>query len=92
MTTDYKHSEITEKIIGSAYKVYNTLGFGFLEKVYENALAVQLRKLSLPVEHQVPLSVAYEVGATMLVEVVSVDRSHALQVHARFVCRVDGGI
>ena len=37
MNTDYKHSEITEKIIGAAYKVYNALGFGFVEKVYENA-------------------------------------------------------
>lgn len=35
---NYKHSELTEKIIGEAYFVFNTLGFGFLEKVYENAL------------------------------------------------------
>ena len=35
---NYKHSELTEKIIKAFYKVYNTLGYGFLEKVYENAL------------------------------------------------------
>jgi len=35
---NYKHSELTEKIIHEAYYVYNTLGYGFLEKVYENAL------------------------------------------------------
>ena len=35
---DYKHSDITEKIIKAYYNVYNALGFGFLEKVYENAL------------------------------------------------------
>lgn len=35
------HSEITEKIIKTFYKVYNTLGYGFLEKVYENALIIK---------------------------------------------------
>ncbi len=41
MNTDYKDSkykELTEKIIGTFYKVYNNLGYGFLEKVYENAM------------------------------------------------------
>jgi GxxExxY protein len=42
----------TEKIIGCAYKVCNTLGFGFLESVYENALAVELRKTGFAVEKQ----------------------------------------
>ena len=36
---DYKYKELTEKIIGCFYRVYNILGHGFLEKVYENALA-----------------------------------------------------
>ena len=40
---------ITEKIIGCAYKVANELGCGFLEKVYENALAHELRKKELPI-------------------------------------------
>jgi len=35
---EYKNSDVTEKIISSFYKVYNNLGYGFLEKVYENAL------------------------------------------------------
>jgi len=35
---EYLHGEITEKVIKAFYKVYNELGFGFLEKVYENAL------------------------------------------------------
>jgi hypothetical protein len=43
---------ITEKIIGCAYKVSNALGCGFLEKVYENALAYELRKTNLKVEPQ----------------------------------------
>ena len=52
--------ELTEKIIGAAFKVQNTLGAGFLEKVYENALAVELRKCGLAVESQKPFPVRYE--------------------------------
>ena len=54
------HEEITEKIIKSFFKVYNTLGYGFLEKVYENALAIELRKNGLEVKCQYPISVLYE--------------------------------
>ncbi|MBL7131946.1 MAG: GxxExxY protein [Candidatus Omnitrophica bacterium] len=59
MDTDYKHSDITEKIIGAAYKIYNTLKFGFLEKVHENALALELRKTGLAVRQQEPIKVYY---------------------------------
>jgi len=38
----YKHSDITEKIISAAYNVHKQLGFGFLEKVYKNALMIEL--------------------------------------------------
>ena len=51
---------ITEKIIGCAYTVSNTLGAGFLEKVYENALAHELRKAGLKVEQQRPIQVIYD--------------------------------
>ena len=54
------HEEITEKIIKSYFKVYNILGYGFLEKVYENALAIELRKNGLEVKCQYPISVLYE--------------------------------
>ncbi|MDD3321354.1 MAG: GxxExxY protein [Paludibacter sp.] len=54
------HEEITEKIIKSYYKVYNTLGYGFLEKVYENALAIELMKNGLEVKCQYPISVLYD--------------------------------
>ena len=57
---DGKHADLTEKIIGAFYKVYNTLGYGFSEKVYENALAYELRKLGLKVEQQVRIVVYYE--------------------------------
>ena len=57
---DLLHKETTEKIIRSFYKVYNTLGYGFLEKVYENAMAIELRKMGLEVKCQYPISVFYE--------------------------------
>ena len=51
---------ITEKIIGCAYTVSNTLGAGFLEKVYENALAHELQKVGLRVTQQHPVQVWYD--------------------------------
>ena len=54
------HEEITKKIIKSYFKVYNTLGYGFLEKVYENAMAIELRKDGLEVKCQHPITVFYE--------------------------------
>lgn len=51
---------ITEKIIGCAFKVSNTLGYGFLEKVYENALAHEIRKTGLEVTQQAELDVTYD--------------------------------
>ena len=53
-------SEITEKIIGAAYKVSNTLGSGFLEKVYENALFIEIKKAGLIVAKQHALQVFYD--------------------------------
>ena len=60
MSENYKHSDITDKIIKCFYKVYNTLGYGFLEKVYENALFLELRSLGLFVEKQKQIKVYYE--------------------------------
>ena len=51
---------LTERVIGCAYAVGNTLGNGFLEKVYENALAHELRKAGLQVEQQRNLKVVYD--------------------------------
>ena len=56
----FKHTGLTEKIIGAFFQVYNTLGYGFLEKVYENALALELRKSGLQVEQQKPIAVYYD--------------------------------
>lgn len=54
------HEETTEKIIKAYYKVYNTLGHGFLEKVYENAMAIELRKMGFKVNKQKNIKVYYE--------------------------------
>ena len=56
---EYLHQELTSKILKAFYIVYNTLGFGFLEKVYENALKIELENLGLFVERQKPISVYY---------------------------------
>jgi len=55
-----KHEELTGKIIEIFYRVYNTLGYGFLEKIYENALAFEFRRVGLKFGKQVPISVLYE--------------------------------
>jgi GxxExxY protein len=54
------HADVTDKIIKAFYHVYNTLGYGFLEKVYENALVLTLRKWGLAVVQQQPISVYFE--------------------------------
>jgi GxxExxY protein len=59
------HSDITGKIIKAFYKVYNTLGYGFLEKVYENALILELEEIGLKALKQHSIKVYYngkEVG------------------------------
>lgn len=54
------HDELTSRIINVFYSVYNTLGYGFLEKVYENALLHELRKRGLHVEQQKPIKVTFD--------------------------------
>ena len=55
-----KHKELTEDIIKIFYKVYNTLGYGFLEKIYENSMMIEFRKAGIPAEAQSPIKVIYE--------------------------------
>ena len=54
------YDSLTELIISCAFKVGNQLGSGFLEKVYENALVIELRKASLRVDQQSPIKVKYD--------------------------------
>lgn len=60
MMDNYKHSEITEIIIKAFYNVYNKLGYGFLEKVYEKSLEIECRKLGLKCLCQCPIEVFYD--------------------------------
>ena len=53
-------NNVTKMVIGASFEVANVLGTGFLEKVYEKALAVELRRRGLVVEEQKPLSVSYK--------------------------------
>ena len=55
-----KHAELTEEILRCAFEVQSSLGSGFLEKVYENALVVELRECGLAVEQQEQLTVHYK--------------------------------
>ena len=90
-----EHRELTEKIIGCAYRVYNTMGFGFLESVYEKCLMIELRKAGLTAQSQAPIMVRYAgevvgefvadivVEDTIIVELKSVRRTllaHEIQV------------
>jgi GxxExxY protein len=52
--------DITQQIIAASFKVLNTLGAGFLEKVYENALSFELRRNGLPVDNQKIIRISYE--------------------------------
>ena len=81
---DYKHSDLTEKIIKAFYTVYNYLGYGFLEKVYRNAMTLELGKQKLIVVPEAPIQVYYDgqvvgeyfadlvVGKAVLVELKAV--------------------
>jgi len=57
---DYKYKELTEKIIKFFYRVYNELGYGFLEKVYENAMMIEFEKEGIPAIAQHAIKVIYD--------------------------------
>lgn len=59
MNQQFRHGELTQAIIGAYYDVYNALGYGFLEKVYENSLALKLRQLGHDVQQQEPIHVYF---------------------------------
>lgn len=55
----YKHSDLTEQIIGAFYAVYSALGYGFLEKVYVKALMIELERRGIKADDEFPISVYY---------------------------------
>ena len=83
------YSEITGKVIGGAHAVHNKLGGGFLEKVYENALRIELEALGLRVEQQAAIKVRYngqivgEYFADLLVEGCIIVEIKAVQILVR---------
>lgn len=56
----YKHSDLTEKIIGAFFAVYSNLGYGFLEKVYVKALMIEMGKRGLKARDELPIHVFYD--------------------------------
>lgn len=88
MASGLPHAELTEQVIGAAYDVFNELGFGFLEAVYEKSLLIALRERGLDAQNQVPIAVRFRnqvvgeyvtdllVGQSVLVELKAV-RSQA---------------
>ena len=89
-----EYEELTHKIIGAAYIVFNTLGFGFLESVYKKAMIIELSKNDIKVEAEKPLKVYYDnqivgdfyidlfVDGTIVVELKSVQdlaKEHEVQ-------------
>ena len=54
------HKDLTDKNIKAFYNVYNKLGYGFLEKIYENSLKIELEKMGLKVTSQMPIKVFYD--------------------------------
>lgn len=81
-----RHEEITERIIGAFYAVYNTLGWGFLESVYQKAMGIELSKRGLSIVPQAKIEVFYEgvsvgdffadflVAGVVIVELKAVER------------------
>ena len=59
-SNEYKHSDLTDLINNAAVTVYDILGYGFLEKIYENAMVIELQKKGLQVEPQKQLIVKYD--------------------------------
>ena len=57
---DIKHKKLSEKIIKIFYKVYNTLGYGFLEKIYENAMMIEFKRENIPAVPQYAIKVVYQ--------------------------------
>lgn len=57
---DFKYKELTERIIQIFYRVYNKLGYGFLEKVYENAMMKEFKREDIPATSQSAIKVVYE--------------------------------
>ncbi|MEO0964767.1 MAG: GxxExxY protein [Planctomycetota bacterium] len=81
-------NELTERVIGCAFAVSNALGAGFLEKVYENALAHEIKKTGLTVQQQKPVEVTYD-GAVVGTYVIDLLIDHRLVLELKAVKHID---
>ncbi len=72
----YKHQELTQGVIKAAQNVHNKLGYGFLEKVYHNAMVLELRKMGLEAQSEKPITVYYDgqVVGEYFADIVVADR------------------
>jgi len=70
-----KYEKLTEQIIGSVYRVYNTMGFGFVESVYEKCLVIELQKVGIQAQTQKPITVFYgdEIVGNFVVDIIVED-------------------
>lgn len=87
---DYNHLDLTSGIINAAHKIHNTLGYGYLEKVYHNALILELRKRNYLIESEKQYDVKYDnkivgqffadivVDNKVIIEVKAVDKYETL--------------
>jgi GxxExxY protein len=85
VSAENQHTELISRIIGAFFRVYNCLGYGFSEEVYENALVLELRKMNVQAEQQEPITVYYDdqvvgqyyadivVDGTVILELKAVD-------------------
>ncbi len=92
-----KHKDLTDQIINAFFQVYNTLGYGFPEKIYENAMVIELRKRGMLVEQQPKIKVYYEgelVGEfeadLIVVNAVIVELKAVDQLHPKFEAQLLG--
>ncbi|MFO8101244.1 MAG: GxxExxY protein [Dehalococcoidia bacterium] len=71
-----EYKDLTEKVIGCAYRVYNKMGFGFAESVYEKCLMIELQKTGLYTESQKPITVYYgdEIVGEFVADIVVADK------------------
>lgn len=84
MASELPHAELTEQVIGAAYEVFNELGFGFLEAVYEKSLLIALQERGIESQSQAPIAVHFRkhvvgeyvadllIGQSVLIELKSV--------------------
>jgi len=86
---DFKYKELTDRIIKIFYKAYNKLGYGFLEKVYENARMIELKREGIAAVAQSPINVLYDgkIIGEYFADVLVENKPYS----CKKICRIIGG-